>query len=152
MEQILEGISIRKLKTEDLENLGDFLRMIGHDNSNEEINKGFSGRSKDNEDYIDIVAEDIDTSKIVGFSSLFIERKYIRGGNKVAHLETLIVAQAYRNRGIGKRIIESCLNMSKEKNCYKIITFGGEAERNFLSKFGFADKSSNMIICDLAND
>ena len=75
-------------------------------------------------------------NKIIGSIKLIIETKFIFNISNVAHIEDLIVDEKYRNLGIGKKLINKCIEKSKEYNCYKIICVCLEDTKEFYIKCG----------------
>ena len=57
----------------------------------------------------------------IGIITLFIEQKLIHGGKCVGHIEDLVVDNNYLGKGIASELINYCVNIAEENNCYKII-------------------------------
>lgn len=87
-----------------------------------------------------------DKDKIIASITVLIEMKIIRNLSYISHIEDIIVSSEYRNMGLAKKLIEYCIELSKNYNCYKIIL---NCEKNlipFYSKFGFCNKNIEMSI------
>lgn len=82
--------------------------------------------------------ETIDTSEtIVGIATLFIERKIIHNASAVGHIEDVVVDENYRNNGIGKILIDACIEKARKIDCYKVILDCSESYVKFYQKCGF---------------
>ena len=58
--------------------------------------------------------------KIIGSGTIIYEPKIIHGGKSVGHIEDIIVDKNYRDKGIGKYILNMLVELAKNK-CYKVI-------------------------------
>lgn len=84
--------------------------------------------------------------KIVGLATCFIEEKLIHNFGKVAHVEDVIVDKNIRNCGLGKKMINHCINYSKKEKAYKIILDCSEKNLKFYEKCGFEKKGCFMAL------
>lgn len=84
--------------------------------------------------------------KIVASGTLLIETKLIHNLGKVAHIEDIIVDEFYRNRKLGKIIIDYLTSISKENNCYKVILNCTDENVKFYEKCGFQKKENQMAL------
>tara|TARA_B100000424_G_scaffold57824_2_gene41889 strand:+ start:15368 stop:15835 length:468 start_codon:yes stop_codon:yes gene_type:complete len=97
------------------------------------------------------IAEHIPTSHLstehylVGSITILIEKKLIHSMGKVAHIEDVIVHENYRKKGLGKMLINKCIEYAKEKNCYKIVLYCEEENIDFYQKCGFK-KNDNQTL------
>ena len=82
--------------------------------------------------------------EIIGTAKILIEQKFIRGGAKVGHIEDVSIHEDYTGKGIGKRLLEKCMEKAKKENCYKIILNCNESLINFYKKDGFKEHSICM--------
>ena len=87
-----------------------------------------------------------DKNKIIASITLLIEVKIIRKLSKVGHIEDVVVSNEYRGKGIAKKLIEYCIDFSKNQGCYKLILNCNQKLINFYSKFGFENKNTEMSI------
>lgn len=58
-------------------------------------------------------------NKIIGAGSLFILRK--SHCNPIGQIEDVMIHSLFRNKGLGKKIIQSLLNESRNNGCYKTV-------------------------------
>lgn len=83
-------------------------------------------------------------NKIVGTITLLHEQKLIHNGSKIVHIEDLVVDKEYKNRGIGRDLINYCLDKISKEEYYKIILDCSEELERFYNKFGFEKKNIQM--------
>lgn len=74
---------------------------------------------------------------VLGTASIIIERKFIRAGRHVGHIEDVAVAEAYQKFGLGKMLIKALLKIAKEAGCYKIVLDCDSDVVSFYEQFGF---------------
>lgn len=67
--------------------------------------------------------------QIVGFAALEV---YSR---KLAELRSLAVLDAFRGRGIGRRLVEACLRLAEERNVFEVMVI--TSEDRFFQGCGF---------------
>lgn len=85
-------------------------------------------------------------SKIVASITLLIEQKIIHNFKNVGHIEDLVVKKEYRNKKLGKKLIQFCIDFAKDSNCYKIILNCSDAVLPFYKKLGFNNSNNQMSI------
>ena len=57
--------------------------------------------------------------KIVGYGLILIATN-IRGG-KIGHIEDIVSHSNYKNKSIGRIIVNSLFDIAKEEGCYKVV-------------------------------
>ena len=82
-------------------------------------------------------------NEIVGTGSLLIEPKLTYNISYLGHIENIFVDEKYRNKGIGKQIVEYLVNYAREKLCYRIDLACEDKLINFYKGFGF----NKQLIC-----
>lgn len=142
------SILIRKIKERDFEN-GFFetlsnLTTVGDIYSNDELKKEIIRRVLENQNHIIIVAEDLESSKIIGTATLLIEQKFIHNGGRVGHIEDVATRKGYEGRGVGREMIHKLTEISNEHGCYKIILDCDPNVVEFYEKLGFVKKAITM--------
>ena len=85
-------------------------------------------------------------SQIIGSSTIFIETKIIHNFGKVAHIEDVIVHNEYRGHGLGKVLLDKCIEIAKQEGCYKIILDCSDNNCKFYEKCGFMKKGNQMAL------
>ena len=85
-------------------------------------------------------------NKVVGFGVVVVETK-IRGG-RLGHIEDIVTDRNMQKKGIGKRIMDSLLEICKQKNCYKVALHCKEHNVEFYKRCGYSlgESSMNLII------
>ena len=54
----------------------------------------------------------------IGIITLLIEQKLIHSGKCVGHIEDLVVDHKYNGKGIASELINHCVQIAKDNNCY----------------------------------
>uniref|UniRef100_A0A0D9VK95 Glucosamine 6-phosphate N-acetyltransferase n=1 Tax=Leersia perrieri TaxID=77586 RepID=A0A0D9VK95_9ORYZ len=100
------------------------------------------------DDHVILVAEDAAVAaaerRILATGCLFVERKFLRGGGKVGHVEDVVVDAAARGRGLGLRVVRRLVEIAKEAGCYKVILDCTPELRAYYAKCGFVEKGVQM--------
>ena len=85
-----------------------------------------------------------DNNSILGISSILIEQKFIHNGGRVGHIEDVVVNKKSRGLGVGKMLIEKCVEKAKQEGCYKVILDCDRKNVGFYVKCGFHEKGVCM--------
>ena len=85
-------------------------------------------------------------NKIIATASVLIESKFIHKLSNVGHIEDVVIDLEYRNAGLGKMMINHCVNYANEHNCYKILLNCAEKNIGFYEKCGFTNKNFEMSL------
>ena len=134
---------LRLMKEKDIEECLILLReltVVGEVPNSVEIFKEL----QDNNNFYIFVYEH--ENKVAGMATLFVEQKFIHSGSRVGHIEDVVVSSQHRNMGIGKLLIEKCIQMAKERDCYKIILDCDDKNVLFYTKLGFMHYGNAMKI------
>lgn len=86
------------------------------------------------------------TSNIIGTITVILERKLIKNGKIVCHIEDLIISTLYKNKGYGTKILDIIKVVAREKNCYKIVLNCSDNLKKFYEKNSFENKNIEMSI------
>jgi ribosomal protein S18 acetylase RimI-like enzyme len=90
-----------------------------------------------------ILVAEIDDMKIVGMVSvMFLPR--LNQLTLEMYIPELVVLEKYQNHGIGKKLINSCITLAKEKNCHRIRLESGNQRKDtheFYNHLGFEQSS-----------
>ena len=140
----MNNINIRQIEIDDLWNgfltTLDSLREASNI-SRDKAEQVFE-RIKSNPDHIIVVASL--EGKIVGSTTLLIEPKFIHDGGKVGHIEDVVVDKNHQGKKIGEKIIRYCLELAKEKGCYKTILDCSDEVKPFYEKLGFKHNANAL--------
>ena len=79
-----------------------------------------------------------------GSITVVVERKMLRGGKFVAHIEDLVVDAAHRGQGIGKKLLTYAIEFAKNIDCYKVILNCTSELVPFYETNGFQQKNMEM--------
>ncbi|WP_148687750.1 GNAT family N-acetyltransferase [Candidatus Nitrosocosmicus hydrocola] len=142
------SVLIRKIREGDFEN-GFFetlsnLTTVGDICSNDELKREIIHRVLENQNHIIIVAEELESRKIIGTATLLVEQKFIHNGGKVGHIEDVATRKGFEGRGIGREMIHKLTEISNEYGCYKIILDCDANVVKFYEKLGFVKKAITM--------
>jgi glucosamine-phosphate N-acetyltransferase len=91
------------------------------------------------------------SGKIIGTASVFIEHKMLHYGSKVGHIEDVVVANQTRDKGIGRALVEKCIEFCKTDGCYKVILDCSNKNVPFYKECGFR-VTENCMRIDLRDD
>lgn len=83
---------------------------------------------------------------IIGSVTIFIETKLIHNFGKVAHVEDVIVDNTCRGKGLGKMLVQNCIDYAQKHDCYKIILNCSDENIPFYEKCGFSKKENEMAL------
>ena len=75
---------------------------------------------------------------VEGTATVFIEKKLLHGGSSVGHIEDVVVNNKKRLKGVGKALIERCVEYAKQQNCYKVILDCADHNIPFYESCGFS--------------
>jgi glucosamine-phosphate N-acetyltransferase len=78
-----------------------------------------------------------ENKRVVGTASLLLERKFLRGGAYVAHIEDVAVLPEFQGQDVGTQLIEYCLDECRFYKPYKVILNCTPAIAPFYERFGF---------------
>ena len=65
---------------------------------------------------------------------------------RVAHVEDVIVHNDCRGNGLGKMLVNKCIEHAKQQHCYKIILNCSNENIPFYEKCGFNKKENEMAM------
>ena len=95
-----------------------------------DINR-INGRSN-----MELIGYDVE-GKIAGMCTLGRVEGISKGGRPFAVIENVVVARAFRSKGIGKALIRSAIETARKCGCYKVILETGTRQE---WKLGFYEK------------
>lgn len=72
--------------------------------------------------------------KVIGCCSIEIYTQ------KLAEIRSLVVTADYRNKGIGSKLIQKCLDEAKSKDIYQVLSVTDQS--NLFGRFGFRTEIS----------
>jgi len=142
----MENITIRESTYDDIPSLLELLYELGRPKPQKDNDlEKFTALLKNymQEDDKKILVAEIDNSKIIGMISMvFLSR--LNQKTLELYIPELIVSQNYRSQGIGKKLINSSIEIGKEKKCHRIRLESGNQRiesHKFYKHLGFEDSS-----------
>lgn len=60
-------------------------------------------------------------NEVIGTASLVVEQKHIHDCGKVGRIEDVAVHKAHQAKGIGKALLQACIDKARKLGCYKVI-------------------------------
>jgi len=140
----MDNIIIREIQEADLEK--GFLESLDNLRKASDLEKhdakNILDKILDDSNHIIHVAE-LD-GNIVGSITLFIEQKFIHKGGLVGHIEDVVVKEGFEGRQIGRKIVESLLEVAEKRGCYKTVLYCKDNVKEFYEKIGFTHASNEM--------
>ncbi|XP_062220123.1 probable glucosamine 6-phosphate N-acetyltransferase 2 [Phragmites australis] len=110
----------------------------------------FAELAAQGDDHVILVAEDHSSAaterRILATGCLFVERKFLRGGGKVGHVEDVVVDAAARGRELGLRVVRRLVENAREAGCYKVILDCTPELCAYYAKCGFVEKGVQMAV------
>lgn len=95
--------------------------------------------------HIIYVIEDTNTQQVIANCTLIVERKFIRGGKNVVHVEDVVVDKGYRGVKVGVQMMRYIIARSAlHFDAYKVILDCKEELERFYSQSGFTRSSVQM--------
>jgi GNAT superfamily N-acetyltransferase len=69
-------------------------------------------------DRVVLVADD--GERLLGTVDTFVVGNLTRGARPIMYVENVIVGAEHRRRGVGRRLLETAVEMARAKGCYKL--------------------------------
>ena len=109
---------------------------------------GFWLKYEDNDYHQTYVYEE--EGDVIATATTLIEHKLLHYGSSVGHIEDVVVDKDTRLSGIGKKLIEKCVQFCEDNLCYKVILDCSKENIPFYESCGFT-YSENCMRKDLVN-
>lgn len=90
-------------------------------------------------------------NEIIGTGSLLIEPKLTYNISYLGHIENIFVETNYRNKGVGKEIVNFLSKYAKEKLCYRVDLACEDNLINYYKSLGFDKKINCMTMLNKEN-
>ena len=138
----MENVTIRKAKKNDVPVILGLLYELGRpkpekdadvDNFRKLVKKYLNDSDKE------ILVAENNEIEIMGLVSIMYLSR-LNQTNHEMYIPELVVLEKFQRKGIGKMLIESCENLAKEKNCFRIRLESGTQRKGaheFYKKLGF---------------
>ena len=129
-------MKIRKAESADVSSLS----LLMNEGFGWQISDSFSSSFLSSDHITCLIAEN-EKGEVMGTASLHLLQKIDR---KLGIIEDVVVFKKYRGKAVGVRIIEELIQLSKNKNCYKVILNTKEENLYYYEKIGFTKKQLQM--------
>ena len=83
---------------------------------------------------------------IIGTLKLLIEYKLHNNFKNIGHVEDFIIDEKYRKQGLGKKLMDYLIDISKKNNCYKVVLNCNDDVIKFYKKNNFKIKGTEMCL------
>ncbi|MEH6831615.1 MAG: GNAT family N-acetyltransferase [Sulfitobacter sp.] len=85
---------------------------------------------------------------IVAMTTLHLLPNMTSGGRPYALIENVVTDPEHRGQGIGRAVLQACIDCAKSANAYKIMLLTGEARgaRGFYEKLGFSGHEKHGLV------
>ena len=126
----MENVKIRSAKPNDIPIILGLLYELGRPKPKKDSDKEI------------LIAEHNDV-EIIGMASIVFLSRLNQTDNEM-YITELVVFKNYQNKGIGKKLIESCIKLAKEKKCHRIRLESGNARKEshiFYKNLGFVQNA-----------
>lgn len=81
--------------------------------------------------------------KLIGYGSINLEMKLKKG--LMAYIEDIVVHKEFRNKKIGKLIVDYLIEVTEKEGCYKIKIDCSKNNILFYKKLGFRGNGFSMV-------
>lgn len=141
-----EGLLVRPLAKQDYEK--GFLQLLKELTSVGNISydaweSRFDEMKACKDTYFVVVIEDTVLNKIIGASTLVVEKKFIHDCGKVGRVEDVVVSNEYRGRQLGKLAVAMMQPLAKKFGCYKVTLNCTDDMVKYYSGLGYKMEDSN---------
>ena len=138
----MQKVKIRSAKSNDVPIILGLLNELGRptpkkDSDVDAFRKLVKKYLKDSDKEI-LIAEYNEIEIIGMVSIMFLSR--LNQTTYEMYIPELVVLESFQNKGIGKKLIDSCIKLAKEKNCHRIRLESGiqrKKSHNFYKNLGF---------------
>lgn len=138
-------MEIRSAKESDYEQLMQlYNNFVGDDRYSKHDSDSFEEVLNSPNNFV-FVAED--NGQIIGLAA-FSVRNVIRYPKQIAELDELFVSQEYRQKGVGKLLMQKVEEKAKELNCYRLYVesqYKHETAHKFYEQLGYTNYGYHFI-------
>ena len=134
-------MEVKRLKAGDLDRLLSLYKHLHSDDvlaSQQSLQRVWNKICQQKDTFIYFGLQD--KEELVSSCNLTIIPNLTRGGRPFALIENVVTHAAYRNQGLGKRIMEYALTYARKMQCYKVMLFsnaGRKEAHRFYEDLGF---------------
>jgi len=141
-----EGLKIRPLSREDYDR--GFLKLLSEltsvgNISRDQWDSRFDQMQTAEGTYFIAVIEDTTLNKVIGATTLVVEKKFIHECGKVGRVEDVVISDEYRGRQLGKLAVGMMQPFAKKLGCYKVTLNCTDAMVKYYTGLGYAMEAGN---------
>jgi len=137
----LNEILIRRISKNDLPKIIDLLQEISVYNPPKKKHEGIWERYSNQQNVFGYCF--FYNQQLIGYGSINLEMKLKKG--LMAYFEDVVVHSEYRNKKIGKLIVDYLIEIAKKEGCYKIKLDCSINNLLFYEKLGFKKNGFSMV-------
>ena len=134
-------MNIRKLENSDYIEYKRLINIFRETTFTEEDFKETLKNINNNNSIIYIIELD---GKFIGTGTILFEYKFIHNISKIGHIEDICIDISYRNKGLGKLLIDYLVNYAEENGCYKVTLYCEDKLEKFYGSSGLERKGIQM--------
>lgn len=82
---------------------------------------------------------------LIASGTILYETKFIHDGAVYAHVEDVVVQEAYRGHGYGAILMDWLIKEAEKMGCYKVMLDCSEENKGFYEKQGMAANGLQMV-------
>jgi|TARA_B110000908_G_scaffold62733_1_gene76180 GNAT superfamily N-acetyltransferase len=85
---------------------------------------------------------------IIAMATLHLLPNMTSGGRSYALVENVVIDPEYQGQGIGRQVLQSCIDQARFANAYKVMLLTGEARgiSGFYEKLEFSDREKHGMM------
>ncbi len=83
---------------------------------------------------------------LIASGTILYETKFIHGGAVYAHIEDVVVQEAYRGHGYGAILMDWLIEETMKKGCHKVLLDCSEENKGFYEKHGMSAHGLQMVL------
>jgi len=146
-----DGLRVRPLSRQDYDR--GYLQLLGElttvgDISPDAWNARFDELKACKNTYLITVIEDTLLNKIIGATTLVIEKKFIHQCGMVGRVEDVVVSNDYRGRQLGKLAVGMMQPLAKSLGCYKVTLNCTDEMVKYYTGLGYnMEKGNANFLC-----
>lgn len=137
----MSKVSVRLIESHELPNLLQLYKHLHEQDPeldhNDQLVKLWDEIMRD--DYINILVVELD-GELVATCVLNILKNLTRNARPYALIENVVTHKDYRRKGLGRKLLNTAIEISQQRNCYKMMLLTGqpgEEVHRFYQSLGF---------------
>lgn len=131
--------SARLIKENELKGLLELYKHLNEDEPylmcDDNLNKIWKDILSDPNLFYIVIEDD---GRLVSSCTLAIIKNLTRGAKPYSIIENVVTHKEYRNKGLGKKVLQKAIQISEERGCYKVMLLSGRKDENVL---GFYERA-----------